>query len=297
MAASAFDDRLFDLRLERSREDLFGMLERLYGAHPDYATFVEALERSLREAWVKRPQDLKWQDLKRDLEPDWFQRPGMAGYVFYIDRFAGTLAGVREKLPYLKDLGITYVHFMPCLKPRPGDSDGGYSVMDYRKINPAFGTMKAFEAVCGELREAGISVCVDMVLNHTAKEHEWAVKARAGDPKYRDYYLFFPDDRLPQEYEKTLVEVFPENAPGSFTYYPDIGQWVWTTFNEHQWDLNWANPWVFLEMAQVMLYLSNRGVAWGRGASRSRRCTCSSRRCARRTGSWRLRSSIWKRRS
>ena len=234
----------------------------------------------------------------------------MAGYVFYIDRFAGTLAGVREKLPYLKDLGITYVHFMPCLKPRPGDSDGGYSVMDYRKINPAFGTMKEFEAVCGELREAGISVCVDMVLNHTAKEHEWAVKARAGDPKYRDYYLFFPDDRLPKQYEETLVEVFPENAPGSFTFYPDIGQWVWTTFNEHQWDLNWANPWVFLEMAEVMLYLrtggwtscgSTRwpscGSGWGRGASRSRRCTCSFRRCGRRTGSWRRRSSIWKRRS
>ena len=167
------------------------------------------------------PQDLKWQDLTRDLEPDWFQRPGMAGYVFYIDRFAGTLAGVREELPYLKDLGITYVHFMPCLKPRPGDSDGGYSVMDYRKINPAFGSMKEFEAVCRELREAGISVCVDMVLNHTAKEHEWAVKARAGDARYRDYYLFFPDDRLPKAYEETLVEVFPENAPGSFTFYPE----------------------------------------------------------------------------
>ncbi len=260
MAAAAFNDELFHLRLERSRDDLHGMLGRLYGAHPDYTAFLAALDATLREAWRKRPQDLKWLDLRRDLEPDWFLRPGMAGYVFYIDRFAGTLAGVREKLPYLKDLGITYVHFMPCLKPRPGDSDGGYSVMDYRKVNPAFGTMKELEAVCRELREAGISVCVDMVLNHTAKEHDWARKARAGDPKYRYYYHFFPDDRLPKAYEETLVEVFPENAPGSFTFYPEIGQWVWTTFNEHQWDLNWANPWVFLEMVDVMLFLSNRGV-------------------------------------
>jgi amylosucrase len=120
--------------------------------------------------------------------------------------------------------------------------------------------MKAFEAVCRTFREAGISVCVDMVLNHTAKEHDWAKKRPGGDPKYRDYYHFFPDDRLPKAYEETLVEVFPENAPGSFTHYPEIGQWVWTTFNEHQWDLNWANPWVFLEMVEVMLYLSNRGV-------------------------------------
>jgi amylosucrase len=181
--AAAFDDEIFRLRLERSRDDLFGMLGRLYGAHPDYPAFAEALGAALRAAWRKRPRDLKWLDLRRDLEPDWFQRPGMAGYVFYIDRFAGTLEGVREKLPYLKDLGITYVHFMPCLKPRPGDSDGGYSVMDYRKINPAFGTMAEFEALCRELREAGISVCVDMVLNHTAKEHDWAKKARARETR------------------------------------------------------------------------------------------------------------------
>ena len=260
MAGTAFNDELFRLRFERSRQDLYGMLERLYGAHPDYAAFCAALEETLKAAWKKRPQDLKWLDLKRDLEPDWFQRPDMAGYVFYLDRFAGNLAGAREKLPYLKDLGITYVHFMPCLKPRPGDSDGGYSVMDYRKVNPAYGTMRDLEETARLYRDNGISVCVDMVLNHTAKEHAWAKKARAGDPTYRDYYLFFEDDRLPKQYEEMLVEVFPENAPGSFTWYPDIARWVWTTFNEHQWDLNWANPWVFLEMAEIMLYLSNRGV-------------------------------------
>ena len=149
---------------------------------------------------------------------------------------------------------------MPCLKPRPGDSDGGYSVMDYRAINPAYGTMADFEAVARALRERGISLCVDFVLNHTAKEHAWAKKARKGEQKHQDYYLMFDDDTLPKRYEETLVEVFPDNAPGSFTYYPDLGKWVWTTFNEHQWDLNWANPWVFLEMVEVMLFLANKGV-------------------------------------
>jgi amylosucrase len=172
---------------------------------------------------------------------------------------------VPGKLPYLKDLGINYVHFMPCLKPRPGDNDGGYSVMDYGRINPIYGTMEDFEAATRACREEGISVCVDLVLNHTAKEHAWAKKARKGDAKYADYYLMFEDDTLPKQYEKTLVEVFPDNAPGSFTWYPDAGpdgagRWVWTTFNEHQWDLNWANPQVFLEMTKVMLALANRGV-------------------------------------
>ena len=254
-----WNKRIFELRLERSRRDLFGQLQRLYGDRDDYGAFCTALEKMLRKAWKARPKDLKLLDLKRDLEPDWFQRPDRAGYVFYVDRFAGTIRGVLDKLDYLEDLGVTYVHFMPCLKPRPGDSDGGYSVMDYRAVNPALGSMDDLEEVARNLRERRISLCVDMVLNHTAKEHEWALKAREGDAAYQDYYLMFDDDTAPQQYERTLLEVFPDNAPGNFTFYPDLGKWVWTTFNEHQWDLNWANPWVFLEMAGLMLSLANRG--------------------------------------
>ena len=147
------DDAIFALRLDRSAPDLWPMLDALYGQHPDYPTFRDSLLQAMRKAWADRAPDLKRLDLKRDLEPDWFQRPDMAGYVFYIDRFAETLPKVLEKLDYLQDLGITYVHFMPCLKPRPGDSDGGYSVMDYRAINPAYGTMADFEAVTAELRK------------------------------------------------------------------------------------------------------------------------------------------------
>jgi amylosucrase len=256
----SFNDRLFALRLDRSRNDLFGMLERLYGHRPDYPRFAETLTEALKEAWDARPERLKWRDMQRDLEPDWFQRPEMNGYVFYIDRFAGNLAGVAEKLDYLQDLGITYVHFMPCLKPRPGDSDGGYSVMDYTQVNPALGTMDELEAVTAACHERGISVCIDLVLNHTAKEHDWAQKARAGDEGYRDFYLMFVDDTLPKAYESALVEIFPANAPGNFTHYDDIDRWVWTTFNEHQWDLNWGNPQVFLEMVKVMLFLANKGL-------------------------------------
>ncbi|MFZ7091517.1 alpha-amylase family glycosyl hydrolase [Primorskyibacter sp. 2E233] len=251
---------IFDLRLSRSAGDLWPMLHQLYGAHPDFVQMQSDLLAEMRKAWTQRPADLKTLDLRRDLEPDWFQRPDMVGYVFYIDRFAGDIKGIHDKLDYLESLGVTYVHLMPCLKPRPGDSDGGYSVMDYRKVNPAYGSMKDLQDLAAALRARGISLCVDMVLNHTAKEHDWAKKAVKGDLAYQDMYLMFDDDRLPKAYEETLIEIFPDNAPGSFTYYEGLDKWVWTTFNEHQWDLNWANPRVFLEIAKIMMFLANKGV-------------------------------------
>ncbi|NKX43780.1 amylosucrase [Roseicyclus persicicus] len=254
------DADLYALRAARSHDDLWPMLERLYGTHPGYAGFRDRLEAAMRAAWAARAPALKRLDLQRDLEPDWFQRPDRVGYVIYIDRFAGDLRGVRDRLDYLAGLGVTYVHFMPCLKPRPGDSDGGYSVQDYRAIDPALGTMQEFEDTVAAARARGISVCIDLVLNHTAKEHAWAQAARAGDPAFLDYYVTFPDRTLPDAYEETAHEVFPAHAPGNFTRYEDMGRWVWTSFNEHQWDLNWANPQVFLEMAEVMLFLANRGV-------------------------------------
>ncbi len=260
-------ERIFALRFERSRLDLFGMLERLYGHRPDYDDFVAALTTTLQDNWRRRPEALKWLDLQRDLEPDWFQRSDQVGYVFYIERFNGNLLGILDKLDHLTELGVTYVHLMPCLKPRDGDNDGGYSVQDYRAVNPRYGTMDDLEHVASVLRERGISLCIDLVLNHTAKEHEWAVRARSGEKPYTDYYWIYDDDGLPGQYEETLVEIFPNQAPGNFSRYDEFGpdgevtKWVWTTFNEHQWDLNWANPWVFLEIVDIALFLANKGAS------------------------------------
>ena len=234
-------------------------LRLIYGDHPGFAGFIDDLKSLLLSRWNERPAALKDLDLQRDLSPEWFLSERMVGYVFYIDRFAGDLKGVLKHVDYLSELGANYIHFMPCLKPRPGDSDGGYSVMDYRAINPDLGTMDDLEAVTAALHGKDMSVCIDLVLNHTAKEHEWAVKARAGDAKYQDYYWMFDTDEMPKKYSETLVEVFPATAPGNFTYYDDAKKWVWTTFNEHQWDLNWSNPDVFLEVVDIMLNLANRG--------------------------------------
>lgn len=251
---------VFELRLKRSFIDLLGPLKTLYGQRPDFDASVTDLIARLARAWAARPAPMKLRDLERDLEPDWFQREDMVGYVFYLDKFNTNLRGVLDKLDYLDELGVKYVHVMPCLMPRPGDSDGGYSVMDYRRIDPRYGTIDDLEAVTTALRDRGMSVCVDLVLNHTAKEHEWARKARGGDPRYQAYYWMFDDRTQPDLYEKTLVEIFPEHAPGNFTWYDDAAKWVWTTFNEHQWDLNWTNPAVLAEIVDVMLFLANRGV-------------------------------------
>jgi len=252
--------KIFALRFEQTRADVLRPLTLLYGDHPQFEAILHHLLTQVAEGYAQRSEPLRLLDIRRTQESDWFQQTEMMGYVCYADRFAGTLKGVAEKIPYLKELGVTYLHLMPLLRPRTGPNDGGYAVQDYRAVDTHLGTMDDLAWLAGELRQQNISLCIDLVCNHTAKEHEWAQKARAGDPVYQDYYLMFPDRTLPDEYEKTTPEVFPDFAPGNFTYYPEMERWVWTTFNEYQWDLNYGNPAVLGEMLDIILFLANQGV-------------------------------------
>jgi amylosucrase len=249
----------FLLRLRRWWADLREGLEGAYADDPRLGTAVESIAGVLGARWAVRPADLRALDAERSGHPDWFQQPDMVGYVAYADRFAGTLPAVADHLDYLEELGVRYLHLMPLLRPRPGDSDGGYAVADYREVDPRLGTMDDLEALARELRGRGISLCIDLVLNHCAAEHEWAVRARGGDPEASALFWIFPDRSLPDRHERTLPEVFPDFAPGNFTQLPD-GRWVWTTFNTFQWDLNWSNPRVFVEILDILLDLANRGV-------------------------------------
>ncbi|WP_411282827.1 alpha-amylase family protein [Lapillicoccus sp.] len=248
----------FALRLDRWHEDLLEPLAELYGDRAD--ALATRLVELAAAAYRERDPDLHRLDERRLLEPDWLQSPRMFGYATYAERFAGTLAGVRARLPYLEELGVTYLHLMPLLQPRDGDNDGGYAVQDYRRVRADLGTNDDLVRLAASLREKGISLVLDLVLNHVAREHEWAVRARAGDARYRDYFIVFPDRVEPDDYERTLPEVFPDFAPGSFTWDDDLGGWVWTTFNAWQWDVNWASPAVLLEYAEIILYLANLGV-------------------------------------
>ncbi|CAM2751458.1 alpha-amylase family protein [Actinomyces slackii] len=249
---------VFLTRVERWYPDLIDGLTTLYGqAAPDAATTL--IERAAH-AYAERDHELRRLDLARTLDPAWAQDPGRIGYAAYTERFAGTLRGVEDRIDYLRELGVTYLHLMPLLTPRPGDSDGGYAVADYRSIREDLGDMEDLSHLTGELRDAGISLVVDLVLNHVAAEHEWAVRARAGEQRYRDYFLIFPDRTEPDAYEATLPEIFPDFAPGNFTWNEELDGWVWTTFNSFQWDINWRNPRVMEEYAGIILELANRGV-------------------------------------
>ncbi|SMB94335.1 amylosucrase [Deinococcus hopiensis KR-140] len=258
----AFDDdrdaETFLLRLKRYGADLQDSLRPLYGE--ETGTLLGQLLEVMLRAFHARPTDLRRLDEARLLQPDWLQQPGMVGYVAYADRFAGTLRGVGEHLEYLEGLGVTHLHLMPLLKPRPGENDGGYAVADYRAVREDLGNMDDLSDLARALRGRGISLELDLVLNHVAREHEWAERARAGDPKYRAYFHIYPDRTGPDAYERTLPEIFPDFAPGNFTWDEEAQGWVWTTFNAYQWDLNWANPGVFLEFVDLILYLANRGV-------------------------------------
>ncbi|MEO7979632.1 MAG: amylosucrase, partial [Sporichthyaceae bacterium] len=249
-------------RLEQHHLDLVEPLDGLYGAELEVdgltALVGGLLDRTVGAA-LTRPAPLRASDRRREVDPGWFQRSRMVGYVAYVDRFAGDLRGVRDRLDYLAELGVTYVHLMPLLAPREGDSDGGYAVVDYDAVDPRLGTMADLEDLAADLHARGMSLCIDLVLNHTAAEHPWARAAAAGDPAYRGYYLIYPDRALPDRYERTLPEVFPDQAPGSFTHVEGVG-WVWTTFNSFQWDLDWTNPAVFGEMLATMLRLADHGV-------------------------------------
>jgi amylosucrase len=244
-----------------ARWDRWGpdLLAGLAGVYPQPGV-AERIVDLIVAGHTARSQVLRDRDRGRVLAQDWFQRPDAVGYACYADRFAGTLNGVAGKVDYLRELGVTYLHLMPLLQPRPGENDGGYAVMDYGRVREDLGTMADLAALAGQLHDNGISLTLDLVLNHVAAEHDWAERARAGDPKYRDYFYVYPDRTVPDQYETSLPEVFPDFAPGNFTWDEDLAGWVWTTFNAWQWDVNWSNPDVLCEYVGIILDLANRGV-------------------------------------
>lgn len=250
-------------RLDLHFPNLFRLLIGLYGGRYDFFYHLERIIALAARSWLERPADLKALDLAREANPDWYQAETMLGGVCYVDLFAGDLPKLRHKLPYFKELGLTYLHLMPLFKAPAGDSDGGYAISNYRQVDPRLGTMDDLRQLAADLRTAGISLVLDFVFNHTSDEHHWAEAARAGHADYADYYFLFSDRTMPDAYDASLREIFPDKHRGSFTWRADFadgeGRWVWTTFNKFQWDLNYANPAVFHDMAAEMLFLANVG--------------------------------------
>lgn len=244
-----------------SRETLLQeRLQALYGHLPQYGQWLDRLMAALGALMAARPPALRALDAQREADPNWFTGQQMLGYSAYVKQFGGSLAGVRARIPHLRELGVSYLHLLPFLRPRAGENDGGFAVASFADVDPALGDDADLESLTAALRDSGISLCSDLVLNHVADDHAWARGAAAGDERLRGFFHAFPDRSLPDRYEQSLGQVFPEAAPGNFTWVEPMRAWVWTTFYPFQWDLNYANPEVLGEMVLALLRLANRGV-------------------------------------
>ena len=237
-------ETIYKERFEQKKDELHDLYMQLYGNDAMFAELCEHLYAFYKE----RSEKLKTLDKKREADPNWYKKNDMLGMMFYIDNFAGNMKGVQGKLDYLEKNNVNYIHLMPFLDTPKGRSDGGYAVADFRKVQENLGSMEDLENLTNACHEKGISVCMDFVMNHTSEDHEWAKKARQGDGEYMSRYFFFDNAVIPSEYEKTVPQVFPTTAPGNFTWLPEIGHYVMTTFYPYQWDLNYKNPRVFNEM-------------------------------------------------
>ena len=247
----------WEKRLEGFWDELKWLYFELYPGREDQ---FKALCGIIRQRSEERSADLKALDAKRLADPDWYKRNDMVGMMMYTDAFAGTLKGVKKKLGYIEECGVNYIHLMPLLDSPRVRNDGGYAVSDFRKVKPELGTMEDLSELAAECHRRGISVCLDFVMNHTSDEHEWALWARNGKKEYQDRYFFYDTYEIPEQFEKTCPQVFPTTAPGNFTWLEDVKKYVMTTFYPYQWDLNYWNPAVFVEMTDNLLNLTNRGI-------------------------------------
>ncbi|MGB5584485.1 MAG: alpha-amylase family protein [Gammaproteobacteria bacterium] len=253
------DLRHFYTRLGANFYSIYTLFHYLYGDRDDFRQQAQRLVETMARQYILRPDDFKRNDIEREKDHNWFLSQQWVGMALYSDGFAGDLKTLRTRAPYFQDLGVTMVHVMPIMACPSGHSDGGYAVSNFREVDQRVGSMKDLDELASELRKRGILLTLDVVLNHTSDEHEWAQRARQGDEKYQDYYYVFGNREIPDMFEETMPEVFPDTAPGNFTWIEGMDKWVMTVFKNYQWDLNYSNPAVFIEMMDIILFWANHG--------------------------------------
>ncbi|MHB8952319.1 MAG: alpha-amylase family glycosyl hydrolase [Pirellulaceae bacterium] len=251
--------RHFFTRLGANFYAIHSLFRLLYGDRSDFKEQMVRLVKTLAHRYIERTPALRKSDLAREKDYNWFLSQKWVAMALYCDRFAGDLQGLRIRLPYLQELGINVLHIMPILDCPPDHSDGGYAVRDFFRIDPRFGSTEDVEDLAGTLRKRDMLLVLDVVVNHTSNEHQWAQRARQGEKKYQDYYYVFDNREIPDAYEEAMPEVFPVASPGNFTWDAAMGKWVMTVFNSFQWDLNYRNPAVLIEMIDIILFWANKG--------------------------------------
>ena len=192
------------------------------------------------------------------MEKDWWK--GKVAYQIYPKSFkdsngdgVGDLNGITEKLDYLQDLGIDILWLSPIYKSP--FIDQGYDISDYYAIDPIFGTMEDMEELIAEGKKRGISIIMDLVVNHCSSHHEWFQKALADpDGPYADYFYFIESDKEPNNWESYFGGSVWEPVPGTNKYYLH-------SFHKDQPDLNWQNPVLREEIYKMINWWLDKGIA------------------------------------
>lgn len=253
------DLRHFYTRLGANFYAIYSLFHHLYGDREDFTRQLTRLIEVMASQYIERDPVLRQSDIEREKDHNWFLRQEWVGMALYVDGFAGDLQGLRENLSYLQELGINMVHVMPILECPRGASDGGYAVSDFRNVDSRVGTMDDVRELADVMRQRQMLLTLDVVVNHTSNQHLWATGARAGDQRYQDYYYTFENRDVPDMFEETMPEIFPETSPGNFVWDEEMGRWVMSVFNDYQWDLNYSNPAVFIEILDIILFWANQG--------------------------------------
>lgn len=250
----------FAKRFSQLAPNAYTLYQQLYNLHPQTDHFFEQLLKTVIQANNNRSKQLKKKDADKLAKEHWFLSNQMVGMSLYVDRFCGKLTNLSDKLTWLEQLGVNLLHLMPLFESPAGESDGGYAVSNFRKVDSRFGQLADLQALRTQMADKEMYLMLDIVLNHTSHRHEWAEKAKAGDTAYQDYFYMYDDRGLPDQFEQTMPEIFPESAPGSFTYIPECNKWVMTVFHNYQWDLNFTNPAVLVAMLDNIFFYANLGV-------------------------------------
>lgn len=253
-------DNLFYTRMLANTSPILELYLQLYEHHPSAELLFDEVVKTIIAAYKKRPAVLKQRDIQKLEKEYWFLSNEINGMSLYVDRFAGSLKNMQTKLDYFEELGVNFLHLMPIFESPANESDGGYAVSNFRKVDERFGSLEDLLQLQEEMRKRNMYLMLDIVLNHTSHKHEWAMKAKAGEKKYQDYFYFYNDRSVPDQYDRTMPEIFPESSPGNFTYVPECNKWVMTVFHNYQWDLNYTNPNVFIEMLDTIFFFANLGV-------------------------------------
>jgi len=253
------DLRHFYTRLGGNFYAIYSLFHLLYGQREDFDKHMLRLVEIMASQYIQRSKDLKKLDSKRERDHNWFLSQEWVGMALYTDGFADDLKGLESGISYFQELGVNMIHVMPILECPRGASDGGYAVSNFRSVDERIGSLEDVRSLGKNLRQRNMLLTLDVVVNHTSDEHEWAQYARQGDTKYQDYYYIFENRDIPDMFEETMPEIFPETAPGNFTFDEAMDKWVMTVFNSYQWDLNYSNPAVFIEMLDIILFWANQG--------------------------------------